>query len=107
VATRDKATFVLQLLVPLGGLPLLGWPAVLLVVPPLAYLLLANYKFMSSISFHYNRAAHSLSLPGDGRRSAKAQWMGRPMAPGGRGRAVCSGSSGRVAVEPAAGWALL
>ena len=52
-ATRDKATFVLQLLVPLGGLPLLGWPAVLLVVPPLAYLLLANYKFMSSISFHY------------------------------------------------------
>lgn len=53
VATRSKAVFILQLLVPLGGLPLLGWPAVLLVLPPLAYLLLASYEVMASIFFHY------------------------------------------------------
>jgi uncharacterized membrane protein len=53
VATRPKATFLLQLLAPLAGLPLLGIPAVLLTLPTLAYLLLSDYGLMVSIRFHY------------------------------------------------------
>jgi uncharacterized membrane protein len=53
VATRSKATFLWQLLAPLAGLPLIGFPAVLLTLPTLAYLLLSDYVFQTSIRYHY------------------------------------------------------
>jgi uncharacterized membrane protein len=53
LATRDKARFLWQLLAPLAGLPLLGWPVVLLSLPILAYLLLSDWSFMSSTRYHY------------------------------------------------------
>jgi uncharacterized membrane protein len=53
VATKPKATFLLQLLAPLAGLPLLGLPALLLTLPTLAYLLLSDYGLMVSIRYHY------------------------------------------------------
>jgi uncharacterized membrane protein len=53
VATRSKVTFLWQLLVPLAGLPLIGLPALLLTLPTLAYLLLSDYAFQTSILYHY------------------------------------------------------
>ena len=53
VATGAKATFLWQLLAPLACLPLLGLPAVLLTLPTLAYLLLSDYVFQTSIRYHY------------------------------------------------------
>ena len=53
VASAPKLTFIWQLLAPLGGLPLLGWPAAFLILPPLAYLLLSDYAFQATIWYHY------------------------------------------------------
>ena len=53
VATERKGSFLWQLLVPLVGLPLLGFPAILLALPTLAYSLLSDYEFQTSIRYHY------------------------------------------------------
>jgi uncharacterized membrane protein len=53
LATREKGVFLWQLLAPLAGLPLLGWPVVLLSLPTLFYLLLSDWGFMSSTRYHY------------------------------------------------------
>ena len=53
LASRDKMLFLVRLLAPLAGLPLVGLPAVLLTLPTLAYLLLSDYDFMVSIRYHY------------------------------------------------------
>jgi uncharacterized membrane protein len=53
VATEAKALFLWRLLAPLAGLPLLGFPAVLLTLPTLAYSLLSDYEFQTSIRYHY------------------------------------------------------
>jgi hypothetical protein len=53
VATKPKTAFLWQLLVPLAGLPLIGFPAVLLALPTLAYLLLSDYALQTSILYHY------------------------------------------------------
>jgi len=53
VSTPSKLLFVFQLLVPLAGLPLLGFPPILLTLPTLIYLALSDYGFMTSINFYY------------------------------------------------------
>jgi uncharacterized membrane protein len=53
VATRRKGLFLGQLLLPLAGLPLLGFPTILLTVPTLIYSLLSDYEFQTSIRYHY------------------------------------------------------
>ncbi len=53
LATPDRGLFLWQLLAPLAFLPLLGQPAFLLALPPLAYLLLSDYAFQYSIRYHY------------------------------------------------------
>ncbi len=53
LATREKGVFLWQLMAPLAGLPLLGWPVVLLSLPTLAYLLLSDWGFMISTRHHY------------------------------------------------------
>ena len=53
VSTPSKLLYVSQLLVPLAGLPLLGFPPVLLALPTLAILLLSDYEFMASVKSYY------------------------------------------------------
>ena len=53
VSTPHKLQFVGVLLAPLAALPLLGFPIVLLALPTLVYLLLSDYRSMTSITFYY------------------------------------------------------
>jgi uncharacterized membrane protein len=53
LTTRMKLQFVWQLLAPLGGLPLLGLSALLLVLPQLAYLMLGDDGTQVDARFHY------------------------------------------------------
>jgi uncharacterized membrane protein len=53
LATPERGMYLWQLLAPLAFLPLLGQPAFLLALPPLAYLMLSNYAFQYSIYYHY------------------------------------------------------
>jgi len=56
VLTEHKWLFLLQLLAPLAGLPILGLPALLLALPTLAYLLLGGDTTLVSIRHHYSAA---------------------------------------------------
>ena len=49
-----KHRFLLKLMIPLGGLPLLGLPAMLLAFPTLTYLMLSEYSLHFDISHHYS-----------------------------------------------------
>lgn len=53
LATPERGVYLWQILAPLAFLPLLGQPAFLLALPPLAYLLLSDYSFQYSIRYHY------------------------------------------------------
>ncbi len=53
LATPERGMYLWQLLAPLAFLPLLGQPAFLLALPPLAYLMLSDYAFQYSIYYHY------------------------------------------------------
>ena len=53
VSTPSKLLFLFQLLVPLAGLPVLGFPPILLTLPTLIYLLLSDYGYMTSVTFYY------------------------------------------------------
>lgn len=53
LTTEAKRRFVGALLLPLGGLPLLGLPATLLALPTLAYLLLSDYELQVQLWSHY------------------------------------------------------
>ncbi|MGB0384935.1 MAG: DUF2079 domain-containing protein [Ardenticatenaceae bacterium] len=54
LTSEAKQYFVYALLLPLGGLPLLGLPATLLTLPTLAYLMLSDYELQVEISKHYS-----------------------------------------------------
>ncbi len=49
----DKLIFIAQVLLPLGCLPVIGAPIILLAIPTLVYLLLSDYSYMTSITFYY------------------------------------------------------
>lgn len=53
LAEPQKLLFLFQLLLPLGGLPLLGRSGLWLPVPVLGYLLLSNYEFHYAVEHHY------------------------------------------------------
>lgn len=53
VSTPSKLWYIFQLLLPLAGLPLLGFPPVLLALPTLAILMLSDFWYMTSIKSYY------------------------------------------------------
>ena len=54
LTSEAKQYFIYALLLPLGGLPLLGLPAFSLALPTFAYLMLSDYEFQVNISKHYS-----------------------------------------------------